>query len=461
MTPQSARLDAIPSVAPDYLVLSNGNGFSKAFASTVAALGGTVETLHQGAGFAVVSGLSADAAAQLAGTNGIAEVQADEIVTLAKPLAAVQAEAPAVPSPSANSVLNPATGLRFSWQWNMRAIGAPDAWAAGALGNPGVTVAILDSGIDYDAPDLNGLVDFSRSRSFSPSDDSLAAQFFPMRNKISDFNGHGTNVATQVSSKAFALAGVTSRTTLMGVKVIGRNGSGSLGAILSGVLWAADNGADVANMSLGADFVKAGAGRLTALINRVFNFAKQRGMLIVVAAGNDGTDLDHNGNIANTFCDMTHVVCVSAIGPTTATGPADIPAFYTNFGRSAISVSAPGGNADLDNLPITTWPWGPDFASWVWSYCSKTTITGLTSTGTPVLTACVSGNRLTGFIGTSQASPHVAGLAALIVSLKGHGRPEQIKHIIEQSADDLGQPGTDPFFGRGRINVARAVLPLL
>jgi len=69
----------------------------------------------------------------------------------------------------------------------------------------------------------------------------------------------------------------------------------------------------------------------------------------------------------------------------------------------------------------------------------------------------VSGNLLTGFIGTSQASPHVAGLAALIVSKKGHGRPEQIKHIIEKSADDLGQPGTDPFFGRGRINVARAL----
>jgi lantibiotic leader peptide-processing serine protease len=460
MAPRSAGFDAISAVASEYLVLANGNGFSTDFDSTVSTLGGTLETLHQGAGIAVVSGLSADAAARLSSTSGVAEVQVDDIVTLTKPLAAVQAEAPAVPNPSASSVMNPATGLRFSWQWNMRAIGAPAAWAAGALGDPGVTVAIIDSGIDYDAPDLNGLVDLSRSVSFSTSDNQLRAAFFPTRNDISDFNGHGTNVATQVSSKAFALAGVTSRTTLIGVKVLGRTGSGSIGAILNGVLWAADHGADVANMSLGADFVKAGGGRLTSLVNRVFNYAKQRGMLIVVAAGNDTRDLDRNGNTTNLFCNMVHVVCVSAMGPATATGPVDIPAFYTNFGQSAISVSAPGGNADVAHDPPTSsaWPWGVDIASWVWSYCSKTLIAGLTTTGTPILTACVTGNRLTGFIGTSQASPHVAGLAALIVSRKGHGRPEQIKRIIEQSADDLGQPGTDPFFGRGRISVARALV---
>jgi len=158
MAPQSARFDAIP-VSPQYLVLSNGNGFSKSFATTVAALGGTVATLHQGAGFAVVSGLSADAAGRLASTSGVAEVQADEIVTLAAPLAAVEAEAPAFPNPSASSVAHPDSALQFVRQWNMRAISAPAAWAAGALGDPGVTVAILDTGIDYDAPDLNGLVD--------------------------------------------------------------------------------------------------------------------------------------------------------------------------------------------------------------------------------------------------------------------------------------------------------------
>jgi lantibiotic leader peptide-processing serine protease len=464
IAPRSARLDATPSAPPQYIVLANGNGFSADFDSTVSSLGGTVETLHQGAGIAVVTGLSGHAAAQLSRISGIAEVQADEIVTLAEPIAAANADAPAISDPSASSVLNPAGGLRFVWQWNMRAIAAPDAWAAGGLGDAGVTVAILDTGIDYDAPDLNGLVDLSRSTSFITSDNTLRAQFFPTRHDISDFNGHGTNVASQVSSKAVVFAGVTSRTTLIGVKVLGRNGSGPLGAILNGILWAADHGADVANMSLGGAFARPGAGRLTSLLNRVFNYAKQRGMLIVVAAGNEGADLDHNGNTVATFCDMVHVVCVAAMGPATATGPVNTPSFFTNFGRSAISVAAPGGNADAANanpvtgaLPVSVWPWGPDIASWVWSFCSKTLIAGFTATGTPVLTSCAQGNRLLGFIGTSQASPHVAGLAALLVSTKGRGRPEQIKHFIEQSADDLGQPGTDPLFGRGRINVAKAL----
>jgi len=211
-------------------------------------------------------------------------------------------------------------------------------------------------------------------------------------------------------------------------------------------------------MSVGGDFAKAGAGRLTAIINRVLNYAKQRGMLIVVAAGNEGSDLDRNGNVANAYCDMVHVVCVSATGAATAGGVEDTPSFYTNFGRSAISVAAPGGNADAaHNFPVSAWPWGNDIASWVWSLCSKTLIAGFAEDGTPKLTACTAGNRLTGSIGTSQAAPHVAGLAALLISERGHGQPQQIKQLIEQSADDLGQRGTDPFFGRGRINVARAL----
>ena len=66
------------------------------------------------------------------------------------------------------------------------------------------------------------------------------------------------------------------------------------------------------------------------------------------------------------------------MGPALAGDNPDTPTFYTNFGRSAISVAAPGGNADIENgLPNSNWPWGPDFASWVWSLCSKTYIAGV------------------------------------------------------------------------------------
>lgn len=444
------------SVTGRYLVLAQANGFDANFAKTVASLGGTVQNVHQASGFAVVTGLTPAAAAQLGTSTGIAEVDADDVVTLDAPVSPVRADVAAVSNPHAASVLNPAGAILFSWQWDMNAIKANVAWAHGKVGDPGVTVAILDSGIDYDNLDLNGLVDLSRSTSFSASDNLLRAATFPTRNDISDLNAHGTNVAATVSSKAFAFAGVTSKTTLIGVKVLGQDGTGAFGDILSGVLWAADHRADVANMSIGGEFAKAGNGRLTSVMNRVFNYAKSRGMLIVVAAGNDHADLDHNGNVADTFCDMTHVVCVSAMGPALATDPVDIPAYYTNVGRSAISVAGPGGNADAAHgFTVSNWPWGADIASWVWSLCSRTAIVGFVG-GSPV-TPCASGTVITGFIGTSQATPHVSGLAAQLVAAYGHGRPEQIKHLIESSADDVGQPGTDPFFGRGRINVARAL----
>jgi subtilisin family serine protease len=436
-----------------YIVLAKHSGFRSDFASRVAAFGGTVEQVHSGSGIAVLSNLSASAVSKIGRFAEVSDLQADAPFTLDEPFAAKRSS---VADASITSVGNPASALLYSWQWNMHLINADAAWAAGKLGDPGVTVAILDSGIDYDSFDLNGLVDLSRSKSFVPSDDAIADAFFPSRNKVTDFNGHGTNVASQVSSKALAFAGVTSRTTLIAVKVAGQSGSAPASGVLQGVLWAADHGADVANMSLGSSFAKAGAGPLVAFINRVFNYASSKGMLIVVAAGNSSADLDHNGNVENTYCDVPHVVCVSAVGPALATDNPDTPAFYTNFGRSAISVAAPGGNADAANgLPNSNWPWGPDFASWVWSLCSKTLITDLS--GAAPVTPCTSGGVVLGEVGTSQASPHVAGLAALLVAELGHGRPSQIKAAILKSALDLGQPGTDPYFGRGRIDVAKAL----
>jgi subtilisin family serine protease len=210
------------------------------FADKVASLGGKVRMAHAGAGFAFVSGLTADGAAQLAASSGVAEVQADFPVGLNLPTHKITSDATDLGIGHVTS--GPATALHFDWQWNMRMIQADKAWAAGKLGSPNVTVAILDTGIDYDGVDLNGHVDLSRSVSFmsewvggpddivTASDDALVASEFPGRNPISDLNGHGTNVASQVTSSGLALAGVTSKTTLIGVKVLGANGSGTFGA---------------------------------------------------------------------------------------------------------------------------------------------------------------------------------------------------------------------------------------
>ena len=436
-----------------HVVVFKGNGVPAGFAAQVAALGGSVTYTHAGVGFAIVSGLGDAAAAQVGQLGGVSGVQADEVFQLESPLAA-DAGFDLV----AQSQADPATAARYAFQWNMRLINADDAWAAGKLGSPGVTVAILDSGLDYDAPDLNGLVDLSRSASFVPSDDAITAAYFPDRHPINDYNGHGTNVATQVSSKAVALAGVTSRTTLIGVKVLGANNSGSLAGVLAGITWAADQGADIANMSLGGVFAKAGSGAFVGLIHRTLAYANQRGMLIVTSAGNGPSDLDHDGNSLALYCSVPHVLCVSSVGPATEMLNPDAPAFYTNFGRSAISVAAPGGNADAaGGFPLSPRPWGSDFASWVWSLCAKYRITGFTGTGTPI-TPCVAGNSLRGLLGTSQASPHVAGLAALLIAEHGYSnQPAAVKHAIERAALDLGPTGTDPYYGRGRIDVARAL----
>ncbi len=441
-----AAADRTSVTAGGYLVAFRGGGVPAGFASDVATLGGRVLWSHGGVGLASVAGLDAAGAATLGRSRDVAEVDPDPIVSLEAPPASrmVRASLPGV-----TAAENPAGALLYGWQWNMLAIHADAAWSSGHLGSAAVTVAILDTGVDYDDYDLAGLVDLSRSKSFVESDDEITATYFPTRSAVSDYNGHGTNVASQVSSNALVYAGVTSRTTLMAVKVLGADGQGGLGAILGGVLWAADHGANIANMSLGGAFAKAAAGRLTSLVNGVFNYARRRGMLIVVSAGNDSEDMDHDGNLNVIFCASPHVLCVSALGPTLPDGSPDEFAGYSNYGRSEISVAAPGGNIGSE---VALWPWGAGSASAVWSLCSKTYLSG----GDPTALPCANGLGLLGYAGTSQAAPHVSGLAALLAA-GGITDPAQLKAIIQKSAVDLGQPGVDPFYGAGRIDVARAL----
>jgi len=481
VAPNVAARGDVAAVAPNrrIVLFASPNSVPADFANRVATLGGTVERVHAGVGLAIVGGLTDAASTTLAGAPGVLKVQPDAEIVLDQPVAVADADMSELSDPSVTSQANPAAAARYPFQWNMRQIGANQAWAAGKLGSASVTVGILDTGIDYNVNDMNGLVDLSRSVSFVDSDNALATQWFPSRNQITDFHGHGTNVATQVSSKAFALAGVTSKTTLVGVKVLNGEGHGFLGDILSGIVWAADHNLDVINMSIGGAFSKSGkgeyiGGQYVSAITRTLNYAQQKGMLVVVAAGNEAEDLDQNGNVMNTYCGLPHVLCVSAVGPNkgtdVGTAAADAPAIFTNFGRSSIDVAGPGGNyqADADGKPIVSagWPWGADIASWVWSYCPKDRIAKDAdgkmifnpTTHAPTLTACAAGNRLSGMVGTSQATPHVAGLAALLIAEKGvHGQPQLIKQAIMRSGDDLGQPGVDPYYGAGRINVAKAL----
>lgn len=428
---------------PTYVALTKGDNLAKLTAA-VEAKGGAVTFSHAATGFAVIEGVSDEGAAELAAAGLVSDIQPDVLTEMERPEAG-EPEAASIASPT-----NPAGAFFFPRQWNMRAIDADDAWAAGKLGSPGVTVAVLDTGIDYLYPDLQGRVDLGRSVSFVPIDDLYAAFYFPDRHPITDLGYHGTHVAATIASNGLVAAGVTSQTTLMGVKVCSVvTGVCPASAVLAGVLHAADNGADVINMSLGGYFAKAGSKGYVGYLNRVFNYVRQQGALVVVSAGNDAVDMDHyNGetfernevvyelhpSTFKTYCSASNVACVSATGPTNyaLTGPwenVDAPAAYTNYGRSAIDVAAPGGNA-----------------SYVYAACSQTSL---------VIPICQTGNYIIGMAGTSMAAPHVSGLGSLLVA-EGY-KSSQVITKMQQSADDLGQRGTDPYYGKGRINVANAL----
>lgn len=465
----SLNVDASAGSTARHVVLFKGEAIPGDFAARVTALGGSVVGDHGGSGLAIVTGLSSVTSSQLARSADILSVSRDLEVVLEKPAR----EASDAASEPTTAELSSGGATFLARQWSHRVIGA-DKLSASTLadrdGSDQVTVAILDSGIDPDHPDLSGLVDAARSISFVPGDANLAQAFFPGRPLWTDLNGHGSHVASTVSSNAVLARGVTSRTKLMAVKVLGARGSSFGSSVFQGILHAADNGADVINMSLGGSFdrvlasARGGDGpSFLASINRVISYANKRGVLVVVSAGNSAIDLDADKNGYKSYCSAPNVICVSATGPTnstpwnglsqdptnliTWTSDVDAPAIYTNYGRSAVHVAAPGGN-----YAQTT------FGAYVWQACSTTRLNYAATTGTYSRNVCATtAPRVAGFVGTSMAAPHVSGLAALLVQRVGKNNVAQLRAAIEQSAADLGAAGVDKFYGKGRIDAAKAM----
>ncbi len=322
---------------------------------------------------------------------------------------------------------------------------ADQVWAAGYLGSRDVLVAMLDTGIDYLHPDLVGLVDLQRSKSFAPEEDPVVAERYPGRLPFSDLFWHGTANASIVGSNATVLAGVNRYVTLLAVKVWNRFNQGAFSRLLSAIVYAADQGADVINVSGTYTFDKSKNPGIVAAAERAVNYAFRKGALLVSVAGNDAADLDHNGDTVRLPCEAANAICASATGPTSAAGLngpwVDVDAFatYSGYGRSAIGVAAPGGAGNVGQFRR------------VWVPC---TTTPTESTTAP---ECRAHGLIAQPRGTSFAAPHISGLAALLVAQLGHGNPALIRARILQSADDLGDRGVDPYYGKGRINVARAL----
>lgn len=427
----------------------------------VSRLGGSVGASLDNIGVAVVTGLTEAAATELATENGIQHVEPDVVMTVPDDHAeAADASAQETASEAvapADVTASPTSAQFYPRQWNMRAVFAPEAWAAGHLGSRDAVVAILDTGIDYLHPDLEGRVDLSRSISLVPSEDTLVASLFPGRHAITDLHSHGTATAGLIVSNALHLAGVTQRTTLFGVKVHDGIRSSPISVWVEGIMYAADHGADVIQLSTIAEFKKHENPGLVAAVNRAVSYAHRKGAVMVAPAGNTPAaqntlggpgDYDHDVDRFR-LCIAPHVICVAATGPTSAAsleGPwvnGDRVTPYSNFGRSAIDVAAPGGTGRPGVAP----------ALGIWVLCSQTTVVN----GTPTSLCRPGENLILSSTGTSWSAATTSGLAALLVSTMGKGRPDQIEAAIEQSADDLGEPGKDPHFGWGRINIARAL----
>jgi lantibiotic leader peptide-processing serine protease len=357
-------------------------------------------------------------------------------------------------APTAALAGNTSAAPFFERQWNMRAIHADEAWAAGFRGDPSVTVAILDSGIDSTHSDLDGAVDATRSASFVQdipgvpqcSDDALIAPYVPGAPAWTDLHTHGTHVAGIVAAQGRGISGVAPDVALIAVKVANVCSLVAPSWAIAGAVHAADEGADVINLSIAITFrrscrteadrgdLRSQCAALMAALNRAAAYARKRGALVVAAAGNQAMDFDQAQDLTVVPADLPTVMGVSATAPINGLDP-DTPTDYTNFGMSLVDVAAPGGR----------FAGGQDM---VLSLCSNLSL---------LYPECRGANAYQYRAGTSFAAPHVAGVAALVDSSHdGDLDGAQLQRILETTADDLGAPGNDPFFGRGRVHAFRA-----
>jgi lantibiotic leader peptide-processing serine protease len=430
-----------------YVVVFTGHRVPADFGAGVAHLGGVIESSLDSIGVAVVTGLTSDAVTHLLQSSEVRAIEPDPLTSTADDASrdetVVIDAVSLLAAAAADATASLPAAQFYPRQWNMPAVFAPEAWAAGHVGSSDVVVAILDSGIDYLHPDMVGLVDLERSRSFVAED---VTRHYPGRLQISDLHNHGTFVASIVASNGNVVAGLNRHVTLLAVKTHDSTTASSNGLFLSGIMYAADQGADVINVSHGRVLDKNVHHGTIAAFQRAVNYAFRKGALVVSVPFNDAADLDHNGDVVRMPCEAANAVCVSATGPRNASsiiGPwedVDLPAPYTAFGRSAVSVAAPGGTRFMNRLFLQMW--------------LPCTTTPSASTPRP---ECRARQAVAQTVGTSFAAPHVSGLAALLVAQLGHGNPGLIRSRILQSADDLGEPGLDSFYGHGRINVARAL----
>lgn len=293
------------------------------------------------------------------------------------------------PSPNLSQTMEaaPNDALFSRYQWNLPLIETLQGWGIDKGSNQ-IKVAVVDTGVDLKHPDLkDNLLDGYNvtSQGKTPPQDDV---------------GHGTHVAGVISAVVNnneGVAGMTWYNPVLPVKVLDASGSGSTYAVAQGVIWAADNGAKVINMSLG-NYADA------QFLHDAVKYAYDKDVVLIAASGNDNTERPG------------YPAAYPEVFAVAATDSKRNKATFSNYG-DYIDVAAPGVN-----IP-STYP----------------------------------NNQYAALSGTSMASPHVSALAALIRSVNPLLKNTEVMDIMRRSATDIGTPGVDKHFGHGLIDVAKAL----
>ncbi len=278
----------------------------------------------------------------------------------------------------------------YPFQWHFDQIGVEDGWVR--ADGSGVVVAVIDTGVAFaDAPSgrLRQVRDLSGTE-FAPGYDFVDDDDAPF-----DEHGHGTHVSgtiAQTTNNAYGVAGVAPRVTIMPLRVLDRQGRGSTADIADAIRFAADNGADVINMSLGGPLP-------SRVMQDAVTYAHRRGVTVIAAAGNSGWSLP------SFPAAYRHVVAVSATQYDRTT------TFYSNYGRY-IDIAAPGGNTRVDQNDDGR----PDGVM-------QETLTRENPAE----------HEFALYMGTSMASPHTAAVAALVHQL-GVSHPDRVAEVLAETA---------------------------
>ncbi|UCG49089.1 MAG: S8 family serine peptidase, partial [Phycisphaerales bacterium] len=303
-------------------------------------------------------------------------------------------------------------------------IKADYAWDSAVTGD-GVNVCVVDTGIDYTHPDLQNKV----VAQYNAMDDSGDAM---------DDSGHGTHCAGIIASGGLVYRGVSYDASLMGAKVLGADGSGYASDVILGVNWCVAQGADVINLSLGEGLFSDTCD--DDEMAKAVNAAVEAGVVVVCAAGNDGD----SSAMVSPAC-ASKVIAVGALDKNN--GIAD----YSDGGPELDVVAPGGGDFGGNQYPEIVSTFSTEVANNPF-YC-------LYQIGEECYDNyfVVEGTRYIRAVGTSMATPHVAGAAALLLEENPSLTPGQIKQVLQENADDLGAPGWDNVYGWGRINIEKSL----